>query len=88
MCKMMLRISRKERRFATGALGILGLAAKGLVDTIAICTGLNYRLLRHRALAIKQDEESEWRSVWEQVRLVSGNLGNGHRLLNSGSRSS
>jgi len=70
MCRMMIRVCREKHMLATGALGLLGLAAKSLIDTIAIGTGLNYQLLRHRAPAIRQDEAIEWRTVWEQVRLT------------------
>jgi glycosyltransferase involved in cell wall biosynthesis len=71
MCKMMVRMAREQRRFKSAALGIVSLAAKGLVDTIAIGTGLNYYILQHRAPAIRCEEETEWRTVWESVRLAA-----------------
>jgi len=74
MCGMMVRIAREQHMFATAALGIIGLATKGFVDTLAICTGLNYRLLRHRASDISAEEKREWNSVWEQVRFTSDNI--------------
>jgi hypothetical protein len=67
----MVRIAREQHRFMTAALGILGIACKGLVDTIAIGTGLNYRLLRQRAASIGPEEVRDWRLVWEQVKLVT-----------------
>lgn len=72
MCRMMIRIGCAQRRFLRCALGVLTLAAKGLMDTLAVSTGLNYFLLRHRALDLHKDEEREWRSVWEKVGVVFG----------------
>jgi hypothetical protein len=71
MCRMLLRACGDLHMLPTAALGIVSLAAKGLMDTIAIGTGLKYRLLRHRAPVIGPDEASQWRSVWERVGQVS-----------------
>ena len=67
MGKMMLRSCRDRHTFTTGAMGMLCLVAKGLIDSIAIGTGLEYRLLRHRASGLRLDEASEFRSVFEHV---------------------
>jgi glycosyltransferase involved in cell wall biosynthesis len=71
MCKMMIRACGDLRVLPTAVVGILSLAAKGLMDSIAIGTGLRYHLLRHRAPAIGLDDASQWRRVWEQVERVS-----------------
>ena len=70
MCKMMVRVAREQRSFKSAALGIISLAAKGMVDTITIATRLNYYILRHRATPIRREEEIEWRAVWESVTLA------------------
>lgn len=82
MCKMIVRVAREQHRFTTAVLGFIGLVFKGLVDTIAVCTGLKYHLLRHRAAAISAEEKIEWHTVWDQVLCSSGNLGVGRKLLN------
>lgn len=74
VCKRMAWNAREHHRFVCAALGIAGQAAKGLVDMIAICTGLKYHILRHRAQAIRVEEKKEWRTVWEQVRLTCDRL--------------
>jgi glycosyltransferase involved in cell wall biosynthesis len=74
MCKTMVRVAREQHRFMTAALGIGTLIAKGLVDIFAISTGMKYHILRHRATALRDEEEIEWRAVWEQVRLTSDRL--------------
>lgn len=42
------------------------------VDILAITTGLNYRLLGHRARPISAGEQSRWDSLWREVRLRDG----------------
>jgi glycosyltransferase involved in cell wall biosynthesis len=74
MCKTMVRIACEQHMFMTAALGIIGLVAKGLVDTLAISTGLKYHILRHRATALRDEEEVEWRTVWEQVNVTADRL--------------
>jgi hypothetical protein len=74
MCTQMIRNGRDPRMLAIGAAGVAGLLAKGAMDTIAIGTGLGYRLLRHRAPAMEEAEASEWRSVWGQIELTRKGL--------------
>jgi glycosyltransferase involved in cell wall biosynthesis len=71
VCMRILRNARAQHRYARAAFGIAGQAAKALVDAIAICTGLKYHILKHRAAPLRDQEEIEWRSVWEQVRITS-----------------
>ena len=40
---------------------------KGFVDCVAIGTGLNYRILRHRALPLDEAEKDRWASVWSEA---------------------
>ena len=87
MCKTMVRVAREQHMFTTAALGIVGLIAKALVDTLAISTGLKYHILPHRATAIRGEEEIEWRTVWEQVRLTSDRLLADHKSLPNTSQS-
>lgn len=44
---------------------------KAIVDCIAVGTGLKYRILRHRALPITDEERREWARVWT---LVNGGI--------------
>ena len=66
-CKMMIRLAIEQRKFASGVRNIAVLLAKGMVDAIAVYSGLNYCILRHRAETILPVEEREWRSVWQAV---------------------
>ena len=81
VCKSIVQNASRQRRFTSAALGIVRQAAKGLVYTIAICTGLKYHVLRHRARAIRTEEDRDWRSVWEQVRSTTDRFGAGHIVL-------
>jgi glycosyltransferase involved in cell wall biosynthesis len=71
LCKHLVRNAIQQRRFTSAALCIVSEAAKGLVEVVATCTGLNHRMLRRRAMPIHGDEAREWHSVWEDVRLAS-----------------
>ena len=42
-------------------------ATKMLLDVVAVRTGLNYHLLRHRAAPITAQERAEWQRVWAAV---------------------
>jgi glycosyltransferase involved in cell wall biosynthesis len=46
---------------------LVGQAVKSLVDLIAISTGFNYRVLRHRARPISALERQRWDQVWSEV---------------------
>lgn len=46
------------------AFGAVEHAMKAVIDTVAISTGLNYRILRHRAIPVGQVTESRWSEVW------------------------
>ena len=46
------------------AVGVLEHALKALIEIFSITTGLNYRILRHRALPVEQAEIIRWEQVW------------------------
>lgn len=46
------------------ARGLAEQPVKGLIDLLAVGTGLNYRLLRHRAIQIEETAHKEWEAVW------------------------
>jgi len=48
--------------------GVFSQMLKAAVDCLAVGSGLNYRLLRHRAQTVSKTEELEWVEVW---RLIS-----------------
>ena len=82
VCKTIVKNAIQQHRFTSAALCILGETAKGLAETVAICTGLNHQMLRRRAVPINSDEAREWRSVWEHVTLTS----EGHQFENVSGR--
>jgi glycosyltransferase involved in cell wall biosynthesis len=49
------------------ALGLPGQALKAAVDVLAVVTGLNYTILRHRALPVSAADLQRWREVWSAV---------------------
>lgn len=44
--------------------GLVEQPVKGMVDIFAVTTGLNYRLLRHRAIPIDEKIRATWEKVW------------------------
>jgi glycosyltransferase involved in cell wall biosynthesis len=57
----------RERGTAWTALLLLSQTAKFAFDSVAIVSGLQHQLLRHRARRITDKEAAEWRWVWSQV---------------------
>lgn len=44
--------------------GLVEQPAKGMVDLFAVASGLNYRLLRHRAMPIDEMTRAKWEEIW------------------------
>jgi glycosyltransferase involved in cell wall biosynthesis len=59
-------LEREEYFTAIG--GALGQCAKALVDVFAISTGLDYKILRHRARPMRNEIVECWSDVWERVQ--------------------
>ena len=57
----------QQRRIDLAMRAVTMQAAKMLLDVAAVSTGLNYRLLRHRASPITAQERDEWLQVWSAV---------------------
>jgi len=53
----------------TLAFGVFEQALKALIEVFSITTGLNYRILRHRALPVEQREIIRWEQVWRDCIL-------------------
>jgi hypothetical protein len=67
-CEMKLRFAWNER-FPKIGFGVFGEVVKSALDVVACVTGLDYRLLRRRALPMREEESSEWEMVWRNARL-------------------
>ena len=50
------------------AAGVLENIIKALIETFAITTGLNYRILRHRAIPVAPQEIRRWQRVWNSCQ--------------------
>jgi glycosyltransferase involved in cell wall biosynthesis len=57
----------RRRQLGIGLGAVLEQILKGMVDCIAVTSGLNYRLLRHRAQPITDEERKQWEHVWRLV---------------------
>jgi glycosyltransferase involved in cell wall biosynthesis len=63
-----LRALLKRQPLIAGGV-LLEQTLKGLVDCFAILTGLNHRLLRHRALPVEEDVARRWAEVWRETHV-------------------
>jgi glycosyltransferase involved in cell wall biosynthesis len=63
-----LRDFFEQKRYLTAIGGALGQCTKALVDVLAISTGLNHRILRHRARPARTEIVEDWSDVWERVQ--------------------
>lgn len=57
-----------RQEYLTAFAAVAEQALKGVADSVAICTGLDYRVLRHRALPVGDDALRLWRQVWGSVQ--------------------
>jgi glycosyltransferase involved in cell wall biosynthesis len=47
--------------------GIANHAAKAAVETLAVATGMNYSILRHRAVPADGDALAQWNALWSRL---------------------
>ena len=67
-CAVMLRTAWGDRTPGRAAWGIIGQIARSVVDTIAIGSNLNYRLLKHRIPPVSAEEVAAWEIVLKKTR--------------------
>jgi|ERR1700733_1541395 len=66
--KAVLRNFFEREQYVKAIGGALGQCAKALVDAFAISTGLNRRILRHRARPVGTEIVDCWSDIWDQVQ--------------------
>jgi len=66
--KALVRHARSTSDCYFAVRGILAHGAKALVETLAVLSGLNYRLLRHRARKVNPEMADQWQQVWTEVQ--------------------
>lgn len=64
----LVRHGFRKRDYKFAGLGPLEQIGKAVVDCVATKTGLNYRILRHRALPADQETLRRWSNVWERAQ--------------------
>jgi hypothetical protein len=58
----------RQRRPLLAAGAVACQAAKTGADLFAVASGLDYRILRHRAQRVSPEEERAWGEVWRSVQ--------------------
>jgi len=56
-----------QGQIVSAVLAVALQAMKGMVDVIAISSGLKYHLVRHRARPTTQAERLQWEDVWREL---------------------
>lgn len=67
--RSILQLARRERATLRGWSAVAIQGAKACADTIAILTGLERTVLRHRATPYRPEQLERWNQIW----LASGN---------------
>ncbi|MFA7268813.1 MAG: glycosyltransferase [Sterolibacterium sp.] len=67
LVQAVLRHGRRHGRYARPLIAAVQQAVKFGVDVLAISTGLDYRMLRHRALPVAPEQREEWRQIWQRL---------------------
>jgi glycosyltransferase involved in cell wall biosynthesis len=68
-CKMSVGYALREGRLMRPTMTIAGQIARGLLEVLAVPTGLTYQLLRSRAPQATPQEAEDWREVWASLML-------------------
>ena len=66
-CKLAAEYARQHSKFGLPGRIIAGQIARFVVETVALSTGLGYKLLRHRAVPPTAAEAQEWKQVWMAI---------------------
>jgi len=65
--RSLFREFQQQGRLDLAIRAVTEQVAKAVADCMAVGTGLNYRILRHRALPITEEEREEWVRIWTSV---------------------
>ena len=65
--RAIVKVARRERGLSRAVFPIVVQAAKGVVDAVAVMTGLERRILKHRARPLTRSDADRWAKVWEQA---------------------
>lgn len=69
--KAVFEVFLSKRAYRTAFRGVLEQGLKAGVDVFAVATGLNYHILRHRALPASQETLQRWSTVWAHLQSLA-----------------
>jgi len=67
LSRAFLARGQREQLYVRAILAVCIQTIKAVADTVAISSGLERRLLRHRALPAQDAEVKRWRDVWNDI---------------------
>jgi glycosyltransferase involved in cell wall biosynthesis len=81
VAKAAAREFTSRRKHSTAAGAVLKQLGKAHVDVFAVLTGLDYRVLAHRARPLHEDDLQRWTEVWSELQHeTEGKAGPGELL--------
>ncbi len=66
-CKVLMASAGRQLTYINAARGIAGQAVRTIADVVAITTGLNEKILRHRARPVPPEIRMRWDAIWQEV---------------------
>jgi len=72
--KMLLDYASTGGSYTLAARGLWGQALRTVADVVAIGTGLNHRILRHRARPLKDPMMQSWAEVWSGTKATTDQM--------------
>ena len=49
--------------------GVFGQIAKAAIDVFAITTNLGYKILKHRAIPVTNEDIDHWKNIWQKCNV-------------------
>lgn len=71
-CKMLIAHAGENLSYFETATGLVGQIVRASADVVAVVSGLNEKLLRHRARPLSLEIVDEWNHVWAQTSSTPG----------------
>src|SRR5205807_5991271 len=69
--RVLVDYGRSSANYAFAVRGLWGQAVRAAADVVAAGTGLNHRILRHRARPLNESTLRRWAEVWSKTKTTA-----------------
>jgi glycosyltransferase involved in cell wall biosynthesis len=73
--RLIVEYGREHRKFVLAGTTIAGQIGRFALETLALSTGLGYKILRHRIPPATRAEAEEWKQVWAAIAAAQADAG-------------